>query len=182
VGCSSLGQSDRFGPRDPVVWEASSREAPCEPDHGPEGLQGSAERVRWANQRQQLAPRRSDGERPTVQRLFAGTPWDRPATCERCGQPETACQCPRPLPEPARLDTSTQTARLRKEKRARGKLVTLVAGLDAQGNDLPGLAATLKAHCGAGGTVKSGLIELQGDHLDAAEAALKAIGYQTRRG
>ena len=33
-------------------------------------------------------------------RLFAGTPWDRPLTCERCGQPESACQCPPVEEEP----------------------------------------------------------------------------------
>src|SRR5262245_51558507 len=89
-----------------------------------------------------------------VQRLFAGTKWDRPPTCERCGRPEAECRCPpAPPSEPVRLDPASQTARLRKEKRAKGKLVTVVAGLDPEGNDLAGLASTLKARCGAGGTV-----------------------------
>jgi translation initiation factor 1 len=81
-----------------------------------------------------------------------------------------------------RLDPATQIARLRREKRPKGKLVTVVAGLDSQGNDLPGLATMLKTRCGTGGTVKDDRIELQGDQLDAAEAALQALGYQTRRG
>ena len=55
-------------------------------------------------------------------------------------------------------------------------------GLDPEGNDLDDLAAKLKARCGTGGTVKDGSIELQGDHMAAAEAALKAIGYKVRRG
>jgi translation initiation factor 1 len=118
-----------------------------------------------------------------VQRLFAGTKWDRPPTCERCGRAESECQCPPPpAPEPLRLDPASQTARLRKEKRAKGKLVTVVYGLDPAGNDLNALASTLKARCGSGGTFKDGLIELQGDKLDAAEAALQALGYKTRRG
>jgi translation initiation factor 1 len=58
----------------------------------------------------------------------------------------------------------------------------VVAGLDPGGNDLPALASRLKARCGAGGTVKDGQIELQGDHLDAAEAALKELGFKTARG
>jgi len=116
-----------------------------------------------------------------MQRLFAGTPWDRPPTCERCGRLESECACPPAAEEPVRLDPATQTARLRREKRAKGKVVTVVAGLDPAGNDLPELASRLKTRCGVGGTVKDGLIELQGDHLDSAEAALRAFGYKTAR-
>ncbi len=75
----------------------------------------------------------------------------------------------------------TQTARLRVEKRPKGKVVTVVSGLDPAGNDLDALASTLKSKCGAGGTVKDGSIELQGDRLAAVESALKQIGYKTRR-
>jgi translation initiation factor 1 len=117
-----------------------------------------------------------------VQRLFSGTRWDRPPTCDRCGLPEPECAClPIIAPEPVRLAPETQTARLLLERRAKGKIVTVVANLDPVGNDLPNLASRLKARCGAGGTVKEGLIELQGDHLAAAEAALRDLGYKTRR-
>lgn len=117
-----------------------------------------------------------------MQRLFSGTQWDRPPTCERCGRPEAECACPPPPPAaPVRLAPETQTARLTLEKRAKGKLVTVIGGLDPEGNDLAALATTLKARCGAGGTVKGGAIELQGDHLAAAEKALQAIGYRTKR-
>ncbi len=115
-----------------------------------------------------------------MQRLFSGTPWDRPPTCERCGQPEAECSCPPLVEPPVRLDPASQTAWLRIEKRARGKVVTVVAGLDPLGNDLPALASQLKARCGAGGTVKDGLIELQGNRLAAADSALRALGYKTK--
>ena len=114
-------------------------------------------------------------------RLFAGTPWDRPPTCERCGQPEAECTCPPPSVEPVRLPPGSQTARLRKKKRPRGKVATVVGGLDPSGTDLLGLAARLKEICGAGGTIKDAVIELQGDHLDKVESALKSLGYKTRR-
>ena len=114
-------------------------------------------------------------------RLFAGTPWDRPPTCDRCGKLESECACPPPVVEPVRLAPETQTARLKLEKRPKGKVVTAVGGLDPEGNDLEALAAKLKARCGTGGTVKDGAIELQGDHLAAAEKALQAIGYRTKR-
>ncbi len=116
-------------------------------------------------------------------RLFAGTPWDRPPTCDRCGAPEADCACPPlPSPPPVRLDPASQTARIKVEKRPKGKVVTAITGLDPAGNDLDDLAARLKSRCGSGGTVKDGAIELQGNHLAAADAALRAIGYATRRG
>ena len=116
-------------------------------------------------------------------RLFAGTPWDRPPTCERCGKPESECACAPVVAEPRRLDPAKQSPRLRLEKRPRRKVVTVVHALDAGGNDLEELAATLKAKCGTGGTVKEGKIELQGDHVAAAEAALIELGFaKARRG
>lgn len=117
-----------------------------------------------------------------MQRLFAGTPWDRPPTCERCGRPEAECTCPPPAVEPKRIPPEAQTARVRREKRAKGKIVTMVGNLDPEGNDLATLAAHLKTRCGAGGTVKDGLIEIQGDHVAAVDAALRALGYRTRTG
>ena len=74
-----------------------------------------------------------------------------------------------------------QTARLTTERRAKGKLVTVIAGLAPDGNDLSDLATRLKNACGAGGTVKDDQIELQGDHLRAAERTLQSIGYNTKR-
>ena len=115
-------------------------------------------------------------------RLFAGTPFDRPPTCDRCGLLESACSCPPVAVELIRIPPGEQTARLRVEKRPKGKVVTVVAGLDPAGNDLAYLAAKLKGRCGAGGTVKEGVVELQGDHLAAAEKALQAIGFKVRRG
>ena len=114
-------------------------------------------------------------------RLFAGTPWDRPPTCERCGKLESACDCPAPVLEPRRIPPESQTARVIVEKRPKGKIVTIIGALDPEGNDLPALASRLKASCGTGGTVKDGRIELQGDHAQAVDQALQAMGYKTRR-
>ena len=43
------------------------------------------------------------------------------------------------------------------------------------------VAAKLKSACGTGGTLKDGRIELQGDHLQDVETALKGLGYRTKR-
>ncbi|WP_435021604.1 translation initiation factor [Tundrisphaera sp. TA3] len=115
-------------------------------------------------------------------RLFAGTPFDRPPTCERCGRLETDCTCPPPVVEPVRIPPETQTARIRVEKRPKGKSVTTVSGLDPEGNDLADLATRLKSRCNSGGTVKDGVIELQGDQIAGAEGVLKTLGYKVRRG
>ncbi len=111
-------------------------------------------------------------------RLFEGTPFDRPPRCERCGELEKDCACP--PPPPLRLAPEKQTARLAVEKRKKGKVVTVVRGLPAEGNDLPGLLAQLKSACGAGGAVKEDTLEIQGDHLNRLRELLGALGYRVR--
>jgi translation initiation factor 1 len=79
-----------------------------------------------------------------------------------------------------RIPPEQQTARLMTERRAKGKLVTVITGLDPAGTDLDELAKRLKTACGAGGTVKDGQIELQGDHLQGVRRTLEVIGYKTK--
>jgi translation initiation factor 1 len=116
-----------------------------------------------------------------VGRLFAGTPWDRPPRCERCGALEAECQCPPVANEPEQRPPREQTAWIKVEKRAKDKVVTIVRNLDPARGALDELATTLKQRCGSGGTVKDGAIELQGDHLATAEAVLTALGYGVKR-
>lgn len=111
-------------------------------------------------------------------RLFEGTPWDRPPRCERCGALEQDCRCP-PAPPP-RIPPAQQTARLAVEKRPKQKVVTVVRGLPEVGNDLPELLAQLKAACGAGGTLKEEVLEIQGRHLDRIRALLAELGYRVK--
>lgn len=73
-------------------------------------------------------------------------------------------------------------ARLRLEKRPRGKVATVIGNLDSSGNHLDELARTLKEACGTGGTVKDDRIELQGDRLALVESVLSRLGYKVRRG
>ena len=108
-------------------------------------------------------------------RLFAGTPFDRPPKCERCGALEADCQCV-PLPA-ARIAPAMQTVRLRVEKRRKGKVVTVVRGLSAEGNDLPALLSQLKSQCGAGGTIQEDGLEIQGEHVERMGALLRELGY-----
>ena len=115
-------------------------------------------------------------------RLFEGTPFDIPPTCERCGKLERECACP-PLPAAAtsapRVPPEQQTAQVVVEKRKRGKVVTVVRGLVEQ-PALDELLTQLKTACGAGGTLKEGTLEIQGTHRDRVREVLKASGYRLR--
>jgi translation initiation factor 1 len=59
----------------------------------------------------------------------------------------------------------------------RGKAVTTVSGVPAADAELKELAARLKKRCGVGGSVRSGVIEIQGDHRDVVVTILTAEGY-----
>jgi translation initiation factor 1 len=49
------------------------------------------------------------------------------------------------------------------------------------GEALEELATRLKKACGAGGAVKDGTIEIQGDHRDRLVAELSKLGYDAKR-
>ncbi len=113
-------------------------------------------------------------------RLLEGTAWDRPPRCERCERLESECQCP-PLAAPSTLiPPKQQTARLALEKRKKGKLVTVVRGLSATGNDLPALLSRLKTTIGAGGTIEGEELEIQGTHLERVRHLLEQMGYKVK--
>ena len=85
---------------------------------------------------------------------------------------------PHPTPKPAYPSASSQTARIRRERKGRGgKTVTIVGGLQHDPETLESLLKKLKQVCGAGGTVKEGELEIQGDHRERISAQLKAMGY-----
>ena len=69
----------------------------------------------------------------------------------------------------------------RQTKGRRGKGVTVVTGVPLTGADLTKLAKALKKRCGSGGTVKDGVIEIQGDHRDALVAELTKQGFTVKR-
>jgi len=69
----------------------------------------------------------------------------------------------------------------RQTKGRKGKGVTLISGVPLAGDDLKDLARTLKQRCGSGGTLKDGVIEIQGDHRDVLVAELSARGWTVRK-
>src|SRR5579875_514251 len=60
----------------------------------------------------------------------------------------------------------------------RGKAVTTVSGVPVDDAGLKQLATKLKKRCGVGGSVKNGVIEIQGDHRDVVMQVLEAEGYR----
>ena len=113
-------------------------------------------------------------------RLFEGTPFDRPPRCERCGELEQACICPSESTPVHRIPPERQIARLSVEKRKKGKRVTVVRGLSAEGNDLAALLTQLKSTCGAGGALKGDVLEIQGNHIERVGDHLEKIGYRVK--
>jgi translation initiation factor 1 len=84
-------------------------------------------------------------------------------------------------PEPARGPQlpNDGVVRVFREKGGRkGKTVTVVRGLSAA--DAKTVAGDLKRHCGTGGALKDGAVELQGDHREKAAARLEAQGYRVK--
>lgn len=101
--------------------------------------------------------------------------------CAHCGLPAKKCVCranPRGEPQPA----GDGIVRVRREtKRRGGKTVTTAIGIPLAGAELRALAQTLRRRCGSGGTLKDGVVEIQGDHADTLVAALEAEGFRVKR-
>lgn len=93
-------------------------------------------------------------------------------------------------PEPAQAEMSEpsaypsarqQTARImRDRKRRAGKTVTVISGLRHDPATLAALLKTLKQQCGAGGALKDGELEIQGDHRERVAEALAGMGYRVK--
>ena len=62
-----------------------------------------------------------------------------------------------------------------------GKGVSVIQGLPLGTSELEALATELKKLCGAGGAVKDGVIEIQGDHRDRLVEALRKKGHDAKR-
>jgi len=81
----------------------------------------------------------------------------------------------------ASLPPNQQVIYLHRDSKGRaGGVVTLVKKLVLSEEDLKELAKKLKQLCGSGGTVKDGVIEIQGEHRERIAEALQKIGYKVK--
>ena len=98
--------------------------------------------------------------------------------CPVCRRPVAQCICTKTRPAP----TSDGIVRVSRETKGRGgKAVTLVKGLQLDAAALSALGKQLKSACGSGGTVKDGVVEVQGDHCERVLEFLKAQGHSVKR-
>jgi translation initiation factor 1 len=83
-----------------------------------------------------------------------------------------------PAPGARSHDGKGKQVRLLIDRKGRkGKTVTLVTGLLHNPDTIREIAHVLKERCGTGGTVKEGVIELQGDQRERAKAELELMNY-----
>jgi translation initiation factor 1 len=99
--------------------------------------------------------------------------------CPGCGEPVAQCRCKELQ---ARVPATDGIVRVSHETKGRkGKGVTVVKGVALNAEGLAALGKQLKTACGSGGTVKDGVIEIQGDHRDTVVAALAKQGHTVKR-
>ena len=97
--------------------------------------------------------------------------------CPGCRQPVAACTCnAKPIPK------GDGVVRVSRETKGRGgKAVTVVRGVLQDDAAIAALGKQLKTACGSGGTVKDGVIEVQGDHVDRVLQELRKLGHTAKR-
>jgi len=97
--------------------------------------------------------------------------------CPHCDHAIADCAC-RKNP---RASGGDGIVRIRREvKGRRGKTVTAISGIPLPEDELRALAGDLKRRCGAGGSAKDGVIEIQGDHRDTLAEFLRDRGYTVK--
>ena len=99
--------------------------------------------------------------------------------CPTCRQPAAQCTC-KAGASAAPVGDGNVRVSLQSKGRG-GKSVTLVKGVALDPMALVVLGKQLRTACGAGGTVKDGVIEVQGDHCDTVLQALAKLGHRAKR-
>ncbi|MFZ5950917.1 MAG: translation initiation factor Sui1 [Candidatus Rifleibacteriota bacterium] len=99
--------------------------------------------------------------------------------CPGCNQPVADCLCRKKSGNTGKKDGIVRVSRETKGRKGSG--VTLITGIPGDEEELKKIAADLKKKCGAGGAVKDGIIEIQGEHRDKLVIELQKLGYQVKK-
>ena len=106
---------------------------------------------------------------------------DTGSICKSCQQPVSKCTCKKKKSKSQSKIILDGIIRVQREVKGRkGKTVTTVSGFQLDDDELKLLAAQLKRKCGTGGSVKDGIIIIQGDHRDDLLSELKKQGYTAK--
>ena len=101
--------------------------------------------------------------------------------CSNCGKPFKNCSCKRKKEKPLGNTEADGIIRIRREKKGRkGKIVTAISGINPANDDLKQIAKVLKGKCGTGGSIKDGIIFIQGDHRQAIQNELQKQGFKVK--
>jgi len=101
--------------------------------------------------------------------------------CPSCGKTITKCTCKKKKSNPPDNIKIDGIIRIQRETKGRkGKTVTSVYGFDSENADLKQIATRLKSRCGSGGSVKNGIIIIQGDHRKTVQAELTEAGFTVK--
>jgi translation initiation factor 1 len=99
--------------------------------------------------------------------------------CPTCRRPISACVC---KSSASHSGTGDAIVRISRETKGRGgKAVTVIRGVPLDAAALAEFGKRLRAACGAGGTVKDGVLEVQGDHVERVMPMLVAQGWVVKR-
>lgn len=99
--------------------------------------------------------------------------------CPQCRRVKPECICKSPSGPPVTGDGIVRIGR--ETKGRKGKGVSTVTGVPLAEKELKALAKQLKARCGSGGTVRDGIIEIQGDHRDVLLEELQKKGWTVKK-
>ena len=92
--------------------------------------------------------------------------------CPKCGLVQELCVC-------EMIAREDQRIKIVVVKRKFGKLITTVTGMNVKDVDIKDVAKRLKSKLACGGTVKDGVIELQGNHAARVREELVKMGFET---
>ena len=102
------------------------------------------------------------------------------ALCPGCQEAVDSCICNK-LSDQSRIEGLDGVVRIRRETSGRkGKGVSTVTGVPLPEKELKALAKKLKQQCGTGGSLKDGVIEIQGDHRDKLKQLLEKQGFTVK--
>lgn len=100
--------------------------------------------------------------------------------CQSCQKPISECSCKKKPKAQTNIKYDGIIRIQREVKGRKGKTVTAVSGFQINADELKNLGTQLKRRCGTGGSVKDGVIIIQGDHRVTLITELKNRGFKAK--